>query len=394
MSNFYGEFMGEKAPGLKALDKSVDAYADKALKIYGSVERYWKKVIATTENVSDLKNLNVITKEGLKLPSEQEQEILDFINSEVDLFAYDYDNVPNWLQNYQQNPGWQAIKPFAKYPYKYTKQVTEMIGAAFDGTKPWQERLAKILALGTLISLYAFIRKERQKKSKTPLVPEEAPASVSTRGRLFVGTDEKGNEMFTRTAKYPFVNLTEAGSQFIEGNYKEGINELNDMLGSLAPAGTIAAALMGYRNEYQQYTPLQVIAGQSAASFVPGTRILSDIARFFDPYQRKQTTFIQGFTSFYPTTDADLQKKLRGEIRTIQVPLEGGVMPAAGEGTRRTTTDMYVRNFKNDILLGLLAGIYINRIDPDVAGAFKTRSEENEAKEAKKKTGLNPIYKQ
>jgi hypothetical protein len=40
MSNFYGEFMGEKAPGLKALDKSVDAYADKALKIYGSGERY------------------------------------------------------------------------------------------------------------------------------------------------------------------------------------------------------------------------------------------------------------------------------------------------------------------------------------------------------------------
>jgi len=393
MSNFYGEFMGEKAPGLKVLEKSVDAYADKALKIYGSVERYWKKVIATTEKVSDLKNLNMVTKEGLKLPTDMENEILDYVNSEIDLFAYDYDNVPNWLQNYQKNPGWQSIKPFAKYPYKYSKQVTEMIGAAFDGTLPWQERVAKILALSTLIAIYAYIRNERQKKSKTPTVPEEAPASVDTRGRLYVGTDEKGNELFTRTAKYPFINLTEAGAQFIEGNNKEGLNILNDMLGSLAPAGTLAAAAMGYRNEYQQYTPFGVIAGQSAASFVPGTRILSDIARFFDPYQRKQTTFLQGFTSFYPTTNPDLQKKLRGEIRTIQVPLEGGVMPNVGEGTRRTTTDMYVRNYKNDILLGLLGGIYINRIDPDVAEAFVTRKEENEAKEAKKGV-TNKFYTQ
>lgn len=392
MSNFYGEFMGEKAPGLKTLDKSVDAYADKALKIYGTVERYWKKVISTAENVGDVASLNKVTKEGLRLPTEDEKEILDYINSEVDLFAYDYDNVPNWLQNYQQSAGWQAIKPFAKYPYKYTKQITEMIGAAFDGTLPWQERVAKVLAIGTLIAIYAYIRNERQKKSETPSVPESAPASVNTRGRLYITTDEKGNELFTRTAKYPFLNFTEAGAQFIEGNTKEGFNILNDMLGSLAPAGTLAAAAMGYRNEYQQYTPFPVIAGQSAASFVPGTRILSDIARFFDPYQRKQTTLLQGFTSFYPTTDRKLQEKLRGEIRTIQVPLEGGIMPSAGEGTKRTTTDKYVKNYKDDILLGLLAGIYINRINPDVAEAFVIRKEENEEKKSNKGK-LNPFYK-
>ena len=387
MSNFYGETMTSKAPGIEVLDKSVDAYADKALKIYGMVERYWKKVIATSENVGDLKSLNMVTKEGLKLPDAEEKAIIDEINSEVDLFAYDYDNVPTWLQNYQQHPLAQAVKPFAKYPYKYTKQVSTLIESAFDQTLPWQERIAKIMALGTLIALYAYVREKQKEKQTTPEVDDSAPAAVNTRGRLYVGTDEQGNELFTRTAKYPFVNLTEAGALFLEGNTSQGFKTITDMVGGVAPAGQLAAAALGYKNEYQQYTPVPVIAGQALASFVPGTRILSDIARFFDPYQRKQQTFIQGFTSFYPTTDPALQEKLRGKIRTIQVPLEGSIEPAGdveGEGKRRTTTDMYVRNYKTDILLGLLGGIYINRIDPDVAEAFKIRKEINIEKALKK----------
>jgi hypothetical protein len=79
------------------------------------------------------------------------------------------------------------------------------------------------------------------------------------------------------------------------------------------------------------------------------------------------------------------------------VPIEGSVEGKPEEGRRRTTTDMFVRNYKNDILLAALAGIYINRIDPDVAAAFVTRKAENEAKAAEdtpegaRKKALNEI---
>lgn len=384
LSNYYGEFMTGKTPGVDVLNKSVDAYADKALKFYGYVERYWKKVIATSENVGDLSKLNDMTKEGLRLPTAEEKQLLDEINSEIDLFAYDYDNVPVWLQNYSQNFFGQAIKPFAKYPYKYAKHVTEMATSIFDQTQPKQERMAKLLALGTIMALYAYVRSKRKKEQKTPEVPETAPTSVSTRGRLFIGTDEKGNEIFTRTAKYPFLNITEAGAQFIEGNSATGFQSITDMLGSVAPAGQLMASLFGYSNQFQMYTPTQVLAGQNLASFVPGTRILSDIARFFDPYQRKPTTFTQGFTSLIPLPSAseDLRVKLRGGIKTIQVPIEGNIAPTPG--TKRTTIDQAVLNYKSDILYGLLGGIYRNRIDPETAKAFIIRKEKNVEKANKK----------
>ncbi len=381
LSNYYGQFGTLKAPGV--LDKSVDAYADKALKVYGMVERYWKKVISTAENVGDLERLTKVTREGLAVPTEEERLILNEINREIDLFAYDYDNVPMWLENYQQHPLLQTFKPFLKYPYKYSKQIADMVGSVFDRTKPWQERMAKLLAIGTIIGIYAHARNKRKEQQTTPEVPETAPASVSTRGRLFVGTDREGNEIFTRVAKYPFINITETGSQFIEGNTHQGFQSIADLLGGVAPGGKLALLLLGVRNEFEQYTPAPVLIGDNIASFVPGTRILSDVARFFDPYQRSKKTFGQSFTSLipFPTTDEDLRAKMRGKARVIAVPEEGEITGAEG---KRTTVDMLVRNYRNDILLSTLTGIYQTRIDPDVAKAFIIRKKKNEEKKAKK----------
>lgn len=384
-SNYYGQFGVSKTPGL--LDQNVDKYADKALKIYGAVERYWKKVIATAENAGDLKKLENLSINGFKNLSDDERRLLADINNEVDLFAYDYDNVPMWMENYQQSAVMQTFKPFLKYPYKYSKQISNMIGGVFDQTLPWQERMAKILALTTMMSAFAYIRSKRKAKQKTEQVPESAPTSVSTRGRLFIGTDEKGNEIFTRTAKYPFVNLTETGFQFAEGNSNQGFQSLADMIGGIAPVGKIALLAMGVRNEYEQYVPGEVLISDNLATFVPGTRILADIAKYFDPYQRTKTAPFQSFTSLIPlpTTDEDLRQKLRGNKKYIKnVPLEGSVERQEGDKITRTTTDLVMRNYKTDVLLGLFAGIYRNRIDPDVAKAFIIRKKKNDKKKKDK----------
>lgn len=388
MSNFYGQFTNDKAPGagLTKLDKGVDFYGDRVLKLYGAVERYWKKVIVTAEHGQKLSRLNTVGPEGLELPNEMEKEILDMINNEVDFFAYDYDNVPNALENFNRNPVGGAIKPFLKYPYKYAKQITGMMEAAVDQTLPWYDRMAKIMALGTMVSAYAYYREKKRSEQTTPEVPESAPTSMSTRGRLFVDTDEKGNEIFTRVAKYPFINLTEAGLQLTDGNSAQAAQSVQDLIGGVGPVGDIALALMGYSNEYDKYTPLEVRMGKVAGSFLPGTRILSDIARFFDPYQRKTSTFLQGITSVLPlpANDEATLEKLRGAIKTVDVPIEGDIEDTNEEGSRRTTVTRYVENYKEDILMGLLLGIYQTRINPEEAEAFVERKGKNDEKKQAK----------
>ena len=372
VSSFYGQFT--EKPGLS---KAVDAYADKTLKLYGAVERYWKKVILLSENVSTLDRLKQVTKEGLAIPTNEERQLLVELNNAVDLYAYNYNNVPGQLEEFNRHPLGSAIKPFLKYPYKYAKQVLNIIGSIFDRTLSWRERLAALLSITTLVSVYAMLRNKQKEKQLTPEGTEETPAYVSPRGRLFIGADKEGLEMFVRTAKYPFFNLSEAGMQFAEGHWEAGKDQLSDMLGSLGPVGQMGILALDYRNKYQLYTPVPVILGDSIATFMPGYRILNDISRMQDPFQRKQEYFYQSFTKVIPTTDSDLQDKLHGKIRTIRVPVEGAVTGAVG---RRTTIDKPVLNYKDDILLSLLSGIYIKRIDPDEAQAFIIRKEKNERK--------------
>ncbi len=381
LSNFYGEFMKKKSP----ISESIDTYGNKALVLFGAVERYWKKVIMTADGVADLKSLNEMTPEGLRVPTKEEAEMIAAINESVDLYAYDYDNVPQWLEQHQKSVVGQAIKPFAKYPYKYAKQILNMVGEAFDQSKPWQDRVAKLLSLATIVSAYAMFSDDRKKKQKTPVVDKnlDIPPRLSTRGRVFITTDDKGRELFVRVAKYPFFNLTEAGMQFVDGNWSTGTDVLSDMLGSIGPAAAVGLMAFNYRSKYNQYEKPEVILGDNLATFLPGYRILNDVSRALDPFQRKQETFGQTFTQIIPTTDQALQEKLHGKIRTERVPIEGdvGLEPVGS----RTTVDVPLENVKEDILLSLFTGVYRTRLDPKVVEAYIIRKQKNlDKKNAKK----------
>lgn len=381
LSNFYGEFMKKKSP----ISQSIDTYGNNALKMFSIVERYWKKVIMTADGVADLRSLNEMTPEGLRIPTKEESEMIAAINESVDLYGYDYDNAPVWLEQHQKSVLGQAIKPFAKYPYKYAKQILRMVGDAFDQSLPWQDRVAKILALTTIVSAYAAYSANRRRKQKTPVADKslDIPARLQTRGRVFIGTDEKGREIFTRVGKYPFFNLTEAGMNFVDGNWQTSVDVLNDMLGSLGPAASVGLMAFNYRNKYQQYEKPEVILGDNLATFLPGYRILNDVSRALDPFQRKQETFGQTFTQIIPTTDQALQEKLHGKIRTERVPIEGnvGLKPVGS----RTTVDIPLENVKEDILLSLFTGVYRTRLDPKVVEAYIIRKQKNlDKKNAKK----------
>lgn len=379
-SNFYGQFTKEK--GL--FSKGIDTYGNKALKLFSTYERYWKKVISLSEGASSLKGLGEMTKEGLRLPTKQERDLIADINREVDLYAYDYDNVPVALENFKKSFVGTGIKPFITYPYKYFKHILNLAGAVFDRSLPVQTRMAKLLALATVTALYAAYSNQRKKKQQTPNANPETPVRMSPKGRLFMGTKD-GKELFTRVAKYPFFNLSEAGIQIVNGEFEAATDLVSEMIGSVAPLGKLGLLAFGYRSKYEQYDSVPVIVGNTISTYLPAGRMFNDISRALDPFQRKQETFLQTFTKYIPTTDAALQEKLHGTIRTERVPVEGALKKdeeTLGKihGTSRTTIDKMLLNYRDDILLSMLTGIYITRIDPKDAEAYKIRGDTNKEK--------------
>jgi hypothetical protein len=301
----------------------------------------------------------------------------------VDLYAYDYDNVPVWLREWSKSPAGQAIKPFAVWPYKYSKQVLRMAGDVFDRTIPWQDRVAKLMALTTLVALYGLFGWKRREEQVTPQGDETTPSWLSPKGRLSIGVDPEGREIFVRTAKYPFLGLTDAGVNLIQGQTEASLDSVQDTLGGLGPMGQLGVLGMGYINRRSQYTPKDVIIGDALASFMPFYRTLQNVSNSLDLYPRKKEDWRQSFGSVVPTTDPNLQDLLHGSKRTIKVPVEGSVKRTPGTKKSRTTVSIIPEREREDVLLYALTGISVSRIDPEHAKAYEIRREKNLEKKAK-----------
>jgi hypothetical protein len=379
LSNFYGQFGKQKGA---VFTGAVDTYGQKIFRVLGIVERYWKKVILLSEAGHDISKFNQVTKEGLVGFTKEEEEMLAALNEQVDLYAYDYNNVAPWLEAHIRNPFGQAVKPFMKYPYKYAKQILNMAGSVFDRTMPVQERIAKLLALTTLVSLYSFYSNEQKKKQETPESDVNIPATYRTQGRLFIGKDKDRNEVFTRVGKYPFLNISEAGIQFSKGNTESARGLVQDMIGSIGPLAKMSLNLMGYSSDFEKYDPLDVKLGKTMATFVPFSRVLNSTSQALDKYRRKQENFGQTFTSMIPVTSKDLQLKLHGKVRTENIPVDKFKNE---KGNYQTTREEDLLNNRMDIVVGALTGVYVSRLDPEKVKAYTQRGIENKEKQEKKK---------
>jgi hypothetical protein len=415
---FYGQF-AEKAPGMnkggslklrlkntvkdfnkdKAADlaeQAAEEFTQKGLYLYGLTERYFKKWVSLAEGAKDLKSLEVITKDGLRDLDQMEKELLDEITEAVDRFTLDYNNVAPQLAAWNRNPAGRTIKPFTIYLYKIAKFMLDRVQGAFDGTIPAGERFYRLAAFATMMTLMVQLINQAEDKSETPKPGVNTPSAVDPSSKLYIGKADDGQEKFTKMSKHAYFAQVEIAMNLKNREYEAAWRNVQDFIGSLGPVGALGAMLLGYRKDFQQYMDPGAIVGQTVKPIIPAFRIWDDIAAYYDPYQRKQTGFLQGFTSGSPLhaplftdilgwTDREEQLEKRGEIRKLQVPLEGGVQPfgdIAGEGKRRTTSDMYLRNYKEDILKQLFLGIYIRRIDPDIAEAFKIREEANALKKS------------
>lgn len=353
-SNYAGQFMTkDKAETI------IDKAGNIGLTPFSAVESYWKKAILISEQGHKMPRKQLET-EMIKLSAAEEAMIAQ-VNEAVDLYAFDYDNVPMWLESWSMKGG--LIKPFAKYPYKYGKMITNLATGAFDQTLSPAERAAKLLTLSTLMALSLALMAWRDDDHETPEGTDKTPSGLDPRGRMFLWKDN-GQEMFVRTAKYPFINIASIGKNLLEGDFEDATNVMTDQLGSVGPIANMLLIGLGYTNKYNQYTPKGALIGQQVATFIPGFRILSDIGKAVDGKPRKVETFVQGIMSNLPVWGSEETKSnLRGSVRTVKVPVE----PETRKKGDTETIEKDLKIYKGDLLLSALTGIYITRIDPNDA---------------------------
>jgi hypothetical protein len=360
----------DKGIGETALQK----LGDWGLAPMGAVESYWKKAIMISEGGNKM-NLETLQKNMIELTKEQEDMIAK-VNDEIDLYGFDYDNVPMWISNWG-NKGGGLIKPFMKYPYKYAKMITNMATGAFDRTLPWNERAAKLMTLSTLMAIALAMMKAGDDDKETPDGSDKTPSALDPRGRMYIGT-VNGKELFIRTAKYPFFNLASAVNAMSKGNFAEAKKVGIDQIGSLGPVTKVVALGLGLKNEYETYLPDDVLYAKQALSFVPGFRILNDVGNLIDPTPRKAENFVQGMFNGLPVFgDEETLKQWRGKPRSIDIPVEPETRSIAESETNSRMLEMY----REDILMSMLGGVYITRIDPAEAKAQALREARNAAEE-------------
>lgn len=373
-SNFYGQFL-VKEEGM--VNKTIDEFGNKALALFGLVERYFKKAIVLSESDIDFSSLEKIDKTGLRDLKKDEKEMLARLIDDIDVYALDYDNIPGWLQQWGRNPAGQAVKPFAVYPYKIIKTYLRMAGDIFDRSIDWRSRVSKLLALTTLLGLMGMYGYSRRHDQLTPQGDETTPSWLRPKGRLPIGVDPEGREVFVRTSKYPFLSIADAGVNLALGQSEAALEVMKDTIGNIGPVGQLGLLGFGYINRYNMYIPVDVQIGDALASFVPFNRTLTNVSNMLDPNLRRKEDWKQSFTAMIPTTDKNLQDVLHGEKRTGKVPIPVKV-------GNRTTREIELKRQPEDALLYALSGLSVNRINPETAKDYDIRRIKNQAKRDKK----------
>lgn len=323
-NTFVGQFQAAKSP--------IDKFADKGLYPFGVIERYFKKAIANAE------------RRKFKAKDFEDPALIKAANDAIDIVAYDYNNIPHWLQNLKRHPVGAAAKPFATYPYKYTKQLFEFVGKAFDPNVPIRDRVARLFTIATMTTMYLLWEEWEKNASQYGKLSAEEKEEMGLTARHYVGKDSAG-EAWLRTGQYPFVNAFDAVNLVAAGRPDLAGEMAGEIVAGVGPLGNTGMALFGYSSKYDRYQPMAGRVGESAQTYVPGFRLLRDIAELRDAGTRKQpTTFWEAFGRLYPTGDPELREQLAGE-RQIKGRLRD---PQSYQEWLRLLSGVNIRNPKDN----------------------------------------------
>lgn len=239
-----------------------------------------------------------------------------------DAFAYNYNNIPLALKRMNKSAIGKALIPFPIYGYKFARHAGRYVGAVSRLARmkgragDLQKAIAAIIIFGIPVVLTWLGDEEGKAKTTDP--GSGIKYDFDRSGRIYIGKNDEGNELWVRTNSYSFYGLgAVVGHTLHDRTLIEAKNYVSEFY-SVGPGFQAADYLRQVRNRYQTYRNNASIAGDFARSWIPFHRPLETVTRMVDPTRRKQESFTESMLYAIPIPEPVLNQYglSRGEPRT------------------------------------------------------------------------------
>lgn len=239
-----------------------------------------------------------------------------------DAFAYNYNNIPLALKRMNKSAIGKALIPFPIYGYKFARHAGRYVGAVSRLARmkgragDLQKVIAAIIIFGIPVVLTWLGDEEGKAKTTDP--GSGIKYDFDRSGRIYIGKNDEGNELWVRTNSYSFYGLgAVVGHTLHDRTLIEAKNYVSEFY-SVGPGFQAADYLRQVRNRYQTYRNNASIAGDFARSWIPFHRPLETVTRMVDPTRRKQESFTESMLYAIPIPEPVLNQYglSRGEPRT------------------------------------------------------------------------------
>lgn len=276
---------------------------------------FWEKVSLPHRKIEEFFKKAIINMESRKATGVDldDPEFLAAVNQVIDVYAFDYQNVMPWMTKARKNGWLQIAKPFVTYPYKYTKMLTYLAGSAFDPRLPMETRVARSMSLALHVGAWMAAQQISNRRASSNEQSEPTEGIVRKRmdmphwrnqglqqGQgMFLG-ESGDDDVYLNMSRYPIANVAMFMNALAAGDWDSAKKVIKEQIGGLGPVAQVGMAVAGYRGEYDQYKETGPLMGDILGSYVPLSRMSSDIKQALDPVKRKNETFADAFLSKTP----------------------------------------------------------------------------------------------
>lgn len=328
---------GASQQTLRELDQAhglFRAFMNTALIPFGMVENFFKRALTIgTRELQARRIADEMLAAGTIDQGDVDRVVMQLFDSPTfemrgaeelvrDAFAYNYNNIPLALKRMNKSAIGKALIPFPIYGYKFARHVGRYAGAVSRLARmkgragDLQKALAAIILFG-IPAVLTWLGDEKG-KAKTTDPGSGIKYDFDRSGRVYVGKNDQGLELWLRTNSYSFYGLGAViGHTAHDRTLTEAKNYVSEFY-SVGPGFQAADYVRQMRNRYQTYRNNAAIAGDFARSWIPFHRPLETATRMVDPVRRKQETFTESMLYAIPLPEPVLNDfgLSRGEPRT------------------------------------------------------------------------------
>jgi hypothetical protein len=243
-----------------------------------------------------------------------------------------FDSIRVWQVDYGASPLFmkklgEGTVPFMRWIYGYARQISGQL--PFGKNKDAESRIAGILTLLAVAYLLQAAIHWIMARGQKPTVgkgqvEENAPGQFQPQGRQFVGKTGAGEEVFFRTAKYPYLNLVPLLNGAIDDARHGRLKDLPAAAQTLGQEGISAGPTLqsltwvfGYKQPYDLYKSPSEIAADDLSGFVPFHRLNEYRNRLAQTKADEGQMYLTKPRGFWGNLELGLPPELRNVQRSV-----------------------------------------------------------------------------